>query len=107
MALTTDDVREIGLLARIELSDSEIAGLQDELNAILEYAAQMNELDLSDVDPTAHAADLTDSLRDDVLTGSMPRDLVLLNAPESKNGAFLVPRIKAPGMSDDAAGEGA
>jgi len=101
MALTVADVQKIGLIARLELRDEEVAGLQDELNMILDYVEQMKELDLDGVEPTVHSAELTDSLREDVPTGSMSREAALLNAPESRDGAFVVPRIKAPGMSDD------
>jgi len=95
MALTTAEVQKIGLIARLDLSEEEIAGLQNELNTILDYVDQMNELDLDGVEPTTHSAELTDSLRDDVPVPSLPREAVLMNAPEAKEGAFLVPRIKA------------
>ena len=95
MALTTAEVQKIGLIARLNLREDEIAGLQNELNTILDYVDQMDELDLDGVEPTTHSAELTDSLRDDVPVPSLPRETILLNAPESKDGAFLVPRIKA------------
>lgn len=98
MALTQAEVRKIGLVARLDLKESEIEGLQIELNNILSYVEQMKEIDLSEVEPTTHSADLTDSLRDDEGQGSLPREAILLNAPQQKDGAFLIPRIKAPGQ---------
>ncbi|MCL2403480.1 MAG: Asp-tRNA(Asn)/Glu-tRNA(Gln) amidotransferase subunit GatC [Coriobacteriia bacterium] len=102
MALTQAEVREIGLIARLNLEDDAIEGLQEELNQILNYVEQMQELNLDEVEPTTHSTELTDSLRDDVAVPSLPRNLVLQNAPESKEGAFLVPRIKAVGIEDGA-----
>ncbi|MCL2437841.1 MAG: Asp-tRNA(Asn)/Glu-tRNA(Gln) amidotransferase subunit GatC [Coriobacteriia bacterium] len=100
MALTQAEVREIGLIARLNLEDGAIEGLQEELNQILTYVEHMQELDLEGVAPTAYSTDFTDSLRDDVRVPSLPREAVLMNAPESKEGAFLVPRIKALGIED-------
>jgi len=103
MALTQAEVRKIGLIARLELDDNEIEGLQGELNTILTYVEHMKELNLDGVEPTTHSTDITDGLRDDVLVPSLPRESVLLNAPQSQEGAFLVPRIKAPGQDDASA----
>ena len=104
MALTTAEVKDLGLTTRLQLSDKEIAGLQVELNNILEYVEHMKQLDLIDVEPTAHPVDGTDGGRADVPIGSLARDMLLMNAPESRDGAFVVPQIKAPGMSDASAG---
>jgi len=105
MALTQAEVQKIGLIARLELTDDEVEGLQKELNTMLTYVEQMKELNLDGVEPTTHSTNLTDSLRDDVLVPSLPRESVLLNAPQAKEGAFLVPRIKAPGQDDSASTE--
>ena len=99
MTLSAAEVRRIGLVARLDLSDDAIEGLQGELNTILDYVSQMQELDLGDVKPTTHSAELTDGLREDVLVSSLSREDVLLNAPQSKDGAFLIPQIKAMDMS--------
>ena len=98
MALTEADVRQVALLARLGLSDEELSGLRGELNTILDYVEQLQELDLDDVEPTTHAVKLMNSTRPDEPVPSLPREQVLLNAPESRDGAFLVPRIVAPGQ---------
>lgn len=99
MALTRAEVQKIGLIARLKLEDDAIEGLQAELNNIVHFAEQMKELDLEGVQPTTHSTELTDSLRDDVPVASLSQADVLLNAPQSKDGAFVVPRIKAADMS--------
>ena len=104
MALTEADVRQVALLARLGLDDEQIAGLQGELNTIIDYVEQLQELDLSEVEPTTHAVDYVNSMRADELVPSLPREQVLLNAPESKDGAFLIPRIVAPGQEGAAEG---
>jgi aspartyl-tRNA(Asn)/glutamyl-tRNA(Gln) amidotransferase subunit C len=100
MALTQAEVRKIGLVARLNLDDAAIEGLQEELNQIPDYVEQMQELDLDGVKPTAYSTDLSDSLRDDVQVPGLTREAALMNAPESKEGAFLIPRIKAPGSEE-------
>jgi aspartyl-tRNA(Asn)/glutamyl-tRNA(Gln) amidotransferase subunit C len=97
MELSLDDVRKIGVLARLELDDNQVSGLQGELNNILNYVEQMSELDLEGVEPTTHAATFTNSGRADVLESSMPRETFLMNAPQSQDGSVLIPRIVAPG----------
>ena len=101
MTISADEVRKIGLVARLDLSDDAIAGLQEELSTILDYVGQMQELDLDDVKPTTHSTELTDSLREDVLVPSLSQEQILLNAPQSKDGAFLVPQIKAMDLSTE------
>lgn len=100
MALTQAEVRKLGLTARLDLSDGDIDKLQVDLNAILTYVEQMQELDLDGVEPTTHSTTETDTLREDVMVPSMPREAVLANAPQQKDGTFLIPRIKAPGQED-------
>ena len=108
MALTDADVRQVALLARLGLSDEELAGLRGELNGILEYVEQLQELDLDDVEPTTHAVPLVNSMRADELMPTLTQEQVLMNAPESRDGAFLIPRIVAPGQEGtEARAEGA
>ena len=99
MALTRAEVQKVGLIARLKLEDDAIEGLQEELNNIVDFAEQMKELDLEGVEPTTHSTELTDSLRDDVPAAGLSRDALLMNAPQAKDGAFVVPRIKAPNMN--------
>jgi len=100
VALTQAEVRKLGLTARLDLSDDDIEKLQVDLNAILTYVEQMEELNLDGVEPTTHSNAEADALREDIMVPSMPREAVLANAPQQKDGAFLIPRIKAPGQED-------
>lgn len=83
------DVRYVADLARIALSDEEIAQFEGELEDILDYMAQMNDLDLDHLEPTAHPAARLNVMRDDVVSATLPRDLFLQNAPATVDDAYL------------------
>ena len=87
------DVSYIANLARIQLTDEETTLFQGQLNQVLEYVEQLGELDVSNVEPTAHAVPLMNVLRADELGASLDNDLVTANAPASRNGQILVPKI--------------
>ncbi|HZN90217.1 MAG TPA: Asp-tRNA(Asn)/Glu-tRNA(Gln) amidotransferase subunit GatC [Thermoleophilaceae bacterium] len=91
-----DQVLHVARLARIELSEEEIARMPPELSKILEHVETMNEIDLEGVEPTSHVVDLVNVLRDDVPRPSMPRERALEQAPDSADGGFRVP---SPGGS--------
>ena len=91
-----DQVLHVARLARIELSEEEIARMPPELSKILEHVETMNEIDLEGVEPTSHVVDLVNGLRDDVPRPSMPRERALEQAPDSADGGFRVP---SPGGS--------
>jgi len=91
--LAPEDVRKVASLARLKLSDDEIAEFSEQLGNVLDYVEVLNELDVTDVEPMAHAAEVTDVLRDDAIRESLPRDAALANAPKSDGRFFLVPRI--------------
>ncbi|MDR1776110.1 MAG: Asp-tRNA(Asn)/Glu-tRNA(Gln) amidotransferase subunit GatC [Actinomycetes bacterium] len=97
MALTEADVRHVALLARLGLTDAQVAGLKTELNSILEHIDQLQHLDLDGVEPTTHAVPLTNAMRDDVVVPGLSQARALENAPEQRDGAFLIPRIVGPG----------
>jgi aspartyl-tRNA(Asn)/glutamyl-tRNA(Gln) amidotransferase subunit C len=63
------------------------------MNSILEYAAMLEQIDTSNVSPTAHAVELYNVLRDDEVKPSMEQEKVLKNAPDAEDGFFRVPRI--------------
>jgi aspartyl-tRNA(Asn)/glutamyl-tRNA(Gln) amidotransferase subunit C len=86
-----DQVLHVARLARIELSEEEIARMPPELSKILEHVETMNEIDLEGVEPTSHVVDLVNVLRDDVPRPSMPHDQALEQAPDSADGGFRVP----------------
>jgi aspartyl-tRNA(Asn)/glutamyl-tRNA(Gln) amidotransferase subunit C len=90
---TTMDVSYVAHLARIHLTDKEAALFQGQLDQVLTYVEQLGELDVSKVEPTAHAMPLVNVLRADTLRPSLPRDTVLANAPAARDGQILVPKI--------------
>ncbi len=93
MALTAKDVARLGELARIRLTDEELAHLAPQLDVILSSVASVQEVAAADVPPTSHALPLTNVFREDVVTPSLPRDAVLTAAPAVEDGRFRVPRI--------------
>jgi aspartyl-tRNA(Asn)/glutamyl-tRNA(Gln) amidotransferase subunit C len=91
--LTRADVEHVARLARLALSEDEIAALTGELGAILDHAAEVSALDTAGVEPTAHPLPLVNVLRPDVARPGLPRDEVLAAAPDAEDGRFRVPRI--------------
>jgi aspartyl-tRNA(Asn)/glutamyl-tRNA(Gln) amidotransferase subunit C len=87
------DVRKVASLARLELDDDEVALYGPQLERILEYVEQLGELDVDDLEPMAHAVELTDVFRDDVPRPSLPREAALANAPRQDGRTFVVPAI--------------
>lgn len=93
MALTIGDVAKLGELARIELSDEELARLAPQLEVILESVARVSELDTADVPPTSHPEPLTNVFRPDEAQPSLPVQVALEMAPSTEDDRFRVPRI--------------
>ena len=93
MALTPEDVRKVALLARLELTAVEIEAQAKHLNALLEQVEKLQELDVTGVEPTSHAFPVVNVLREDAAVPSLTRDAALANAPEARDGLFVVPRI--------------
>jgi aspartyl-tRNA(Asn)/glutamyl-tRNA(Gln) amidotransferase subunit C len=91
MAITRDEVLHVARLARLELTDDEIDKFTEQLSAILEAVAKVSELDLSDVEPTAHPLDLVNAWAKDEPRPSLPVDEALANAPDRSDGFFKVP----------------
>jgi aspartyl-tRNA(Asn)/glutamyl-tRNA(Gln) amidotransferase subunit C len=93
LALTAADVARLGELARIRLTDEELAHLAPQLDVILASVARVTEVAGADVPPTSHALPLTNVFRDDVVIPSLPAEAVLAAAPAVEDGRFRVPRI--------------
>jgi aspartyl-tRNA(Asn)/glutamyl-tRNA(Gln) amidotransferase subunit C len=91
MAITRDEVLHVARLARLELSDEEIERFTGQLSAILEAVAKVSELDLAEVEPTAHPLDLVNVWAEDDPRPSLPLDDALANAPTREGGFFKVP----------------
>ena len=80
-------------LARIELTPEEEQRLAPQLGEVLQYVEKLNVLDVSDVEPTAHATPLSNVMREDELRESLSQEDALRNAPKTANGLFVVPKI--------------
>ena len=91
--ITREDVEHVAELARLELTAAEKEQFIAQLNSILTYVDQLNELDTTDVEPTSHVIPMSNVFRDDEACASLDRELVLLNAPEESHFFFKVPRI--------------
>lgn len=93
MSVDPDTVRKIANLARIAVSDAEVAAMVPELNNILGWVEQLSEVDTDGVDPLAAVIPNHLRLRDDVVTDGDIRDQVLQNAPQAEHGFFAVPKV--------------
>ncbi len=94
MGLRREEVIHIADLAHLELSEAEIERFQDQLSAILEYAARIQALDTEAIPPTAAVLPLTTVLREDEVQPSLPRAEALRNAPESLQDCFAIPPLR-------------
>lgn len=93
MPLTSDEVRKVALLARLELTDIEIESQSTALNNLLEHINVLQSADINLVSPTSHSVPVVNVLRVDSIIPSLERSVALSNAPEARDGCFLVPRI--------------
>jgi aspartyl-tRNA(Asn)/glutamyl-tRNA(Gln) amidotransferase subunit C len=85
------DIAHVAKLARIELSEEEMAAYRAQLGVILDHAAKVQALPTEGVPPTSHPLDMVNAFRDDVVTPSLDRDEVLSQAPDATDGFFRVP----------------
>ena len=93
MSVNADQVRHVAKLARIAMSDAEVAALVPEFNNILGWVEQLAEVNTDGVEPLTAVIDLKLRLRDDVVTDGDVRDKVLANAPDAQHGFFAVPKV--------------
>ena len=93
MSLSNTDVAKVALLARLRVSPEELETFTGELNAIVDYVAQLQEVDTTGVEPLAHGVEVRNVFRDDVLGPSLPREKALANAPKRNAEGFLVPAV--------------
>jgi aspartyl-tRNA(Asn)/glutamyl-tRNA(Gln) amidotransferase subunit C len=93
VALSADDVAALARLARIELTDEELAHLAPQLEVILEAVASVTDVAADEIPPTSHALPLTNVFRADVVRPSLPVEEVLAGAPAAEQDRFRVPRI--------------
>jgi aspartyl-tRNA(Asn)/glutamyl-tRNA(Gln) amidotransferase subunit C len=92
--ISIDDVQHLAQLSSLQLDDSEIEGLRNDLSNILNYVQQLNELDTSGVEPTYQVTDLENVWRDDVVDDyGIDRDKLLALAPASDRNQIKVPKV--------------
>lgn len=93
--LEQEELAHVARLARLDMDAAELARMIGQLDAILRYAAKLDEVDISGVAPTTHTLNAVNALRDDEARPSLPRDEALNNAPERNDRAFIVPKVIA------------
>ena len=93
MSLDPATVRRIAALARIRVDDAEVATLQAELNGILGWIEQLNEVDVEGVEPLTGGAQMALRMREDQVTEGAYPERILGNAPERAGGFFAVPKV--------------
>lgn len=93
MALNLDDIKRIAHLARIEVSNSEAQETLSKLSGILGLIEQMQAVDTTGITPMSHSQDVTQRLREDVVTKTNQRELFQSIAPATQDGLYLVPKV--------------
>jgi aspartyl-tRNA(Asn)/glutamyl-tRNA(Gln) amidotransferase subunit C len=89
------DIDHVAKLARIHLTDEEKRTYVDQLGKVLEHFARLDELDVSNVEPTAHAAPVYNVWREDVPGATFTPAEAVMNAPQLKDGQVVMPRVVA------------
>lgn len=90
--ISDETIEYVGILAKLELSDDEKEQAKSDMGKMLDYIDKLNELDTSGVEPMSHVFPVNNVFREDVVTNEDTRDKILSNAPEEKDGSFMVPR---------------
>jgi aspartyl-tRNA(Asn)/glutamyl-tRNA(Gln) amidotransferase subunit C len=93
MALSTHEVRKVALLARLKLTDAELEKFTTQLNQIVGYVEQLQQLNTDDVEPLAHPLPVKNVFRADEVLPSLPADKALANAPKHDAEFYLVPPV--------------
>ena len=97
MALSREEVRKVALLARLELTEEELDEQAKHFNDLLSQFEILQQLDVTGIEPTSHAFPVYNVFREDVTRPSLPQSEILANAPEQRDGCFVVPRIVGEG----------
>ena len=93
MSLSREDVQKVSLLARLQFSDAELDRMTSQMGQIVGYVEQLSELDTSDVEPMAHAVEVSNVFAEDVSRPSFDRDRILANAPKRDDECYRVPAV--------------
>lgn len=90
--ISDETIKYVGILAKLELSEEEKEQAKKDMANMLDYIDTLNELDTSGVEPMSHVFPVNNVFREDVVTNEDDREEILANAPEAKDGAFVVPK---------------
>lgn len=93
MSVNNKQVEQIAKLARLKFDENEIENLTKDMNKILDYMDQLNELDTDNIEPLSHPLDLSNVMREDNLKESISREEVFKNAPSHNEEFFKVPKV--------------
>ncbi|AZB41484.1 MULTISPECIES: Asp-tRNA(Asn)/Glu-tRNA(Gln) amidotransferase subunit GatC [Bacillaceae] len=91
--ISTDQVKHVAHLARLAITEEEAQMFSKQLDAIISFAEQLNELDTDNVEPTTHVLDMKNVMREDKPAKGLPVEDVVKNAPDQKDGYIRVPTI--------------
>ena len=90
--ISDETIEYVGILAKLELSDEDKENAKKDMADMLDYIDKLSELDTTGVEPMSHVFPVQNVFREDVVTNSDTREQLLSNAPEQKDGMFMVPR---------------
>ena len=93
MALSIEDIKKVAHLARIEINENDANATLSKLSGILALIEQMQAVDTTGIVPMSHSQDVTQRLRDDVVTETNQRELFQSIAPAVEDGLYLVPKV--------------
>lgn len=91
--ISTEQVKHVANLARLAITKEEATRLTQQIDEIITYAEQLNEIDTENIEPTSHVLDLKNVLREDIAKPGLPNEQVLKNAPDHQDGQIKVPPI--------------
>jgi aspartyl-tRNA(Asn)/glutamyl-tRNA(Gln) amidotransferase subunit C len=100
--ITPEQVRHVAKLSRLALDEARLTRFAGQLESILDYVAKIGQVDVSGVEPMAHALPIHNVFREDIVEPSLPLEKVLQNAPDSDGPFFKVPKVI--GGDEDSAG---
>lgn len=90
--ISDEIIENVGILAKLELSEEEREQAKRDMGQMLDYIDMLNELDTEGVEPMSHAFNMNNVFREDIVENGDERDAILSNAPQKKDGSFLVPK---------------
>ena len=93
--ISDETIEYVGILAQLELSDEEKEQAKKDMGSMLDYIDKLNELDTTGVQPMSHVFPVDNVFREDVVTNGDDRDEMLANAPQKKDGTYMVPKTFA------------